>query len=207
MIDHRESVMNVQNFAWLRKFGVIAFLLAFIGYQRAQDSTLIVYVPDGTHASLWPRESDYQAWVADPWTQSVDVRYGPSGHEVLHYVPRLPLASWNDSCISVDQHVIEGACPFITSMSLKISGDYDLPYVFGVMTRLHQLYGLEKTHVRVLPGGTVVVDIPQYEIVLGRRHMLERLLRAYYALERREWTGVSGRLDMRYPDGFAWQPK
>ena len=189
-----------------RRCAVISLLFIVFLLRSRFTSTWIIWVPEGTHDALVPTSTRLQDLVSQPWTKSISFRtHGRV--RMAHYAPRYPMAQWNGACVTTDQHVIEGPCPYPVPMKLVTSGDYTLPYVFGVMKRLQKLYGNEVSEVTVAYGGTVSVKIPGYQIVLGRRHMLERLLRAHQALTDQGWKGTSGQLDMRYPDGFAWKPK
>lgn len=195
--------MSSNALAILARAAVIVLLLLGF-FQSKRSSTWIVWVPEGTHPSLMPKHINLDT-VFDPWTKSLDVRVGGLNVRIARLTHRVPMAQWGQVCITADQREIDGYCPYKVPMTLVMDEEKTLAYVFGVMKRLHHLYGYQSSRVSVALGGTVTVEIPDYRIVLGRHHMLERLSLAYRALSDPQWSGHAGYLDMRYSDGFAWK--
>lgn len=206
MIENRESVMHLQVPMLVRRCVAILLLLAVFLYRFYIPSSWIVCVPEGTDDALIPEVVGFQSAV-DPWVRSLRVRVGAMGVRVVELAPRYPLAQWHEVCVTHDQEIVQGLCPYSVPMILKMSSEHDLSYVFGVMKRLHQLYGHELSKIVVADGGTVTIELPNYSIILGRRQMLERLSRAQQSLSQPSWQASAGRLDMRYADGFAWKKK
>lgn len=197
----RESTMieQVRNLTY-RAMLVVGIMLYII---NRMETPWIVIIPEGTNAALFP-DLIGLGLSNDPWTKSISVRSNYYA-KTMHLTPRRPLASGYDFCVTSDNVLLEEVCPYAVPLKLDMSSSKSLEYIFPLLNNIYDFYPDANISVNVSKAAVVTVNLENYQIVLGRKQLLERFIRAKNIITSTQWQHKSGRLDMRYSDGFAWK--
>ena len=185
---------------------IISLLIFFIWLQCHSTKAWIVIVPENTSMELIPHSTNIKNVLQWPWTASLDIQKNIMGIEIVHLKTRVPLSTYNDYCVTLDQTIIPQPCPYPVKMSVKMPEAFQLSNIFELMLELHHWYPEVLTKIELAKGGTVMVAIPHYHIILGRKHLFNRLKFAKKAITSSGLLDKEGQLDMRYNDGLAFYP-
>lgn len=198
----RESLTSKFTWALCDRVLCGVFLVAMMALRISAVPLWVVTVPRGTHPSVWSSSFDP---VGDVWVDARHVRYLWPGvyHAALTFHD--PWVHWGDRCIARDHQIIPLPCPYELPLRLDMRQRQPVPVMFNLLDEIDRYRQGASVELKVASGGTVTVHWRGVQLVLGRRHLLERFARAKDILFQPAWQTAQGRMDMRYPDGFAWR--